>query len=55
MRAAVAAFFKQGNRVLFMLAAPAVLLLVLLSLRLLARSRAFQLFGTIVNAVPDHS
>ena len=52
MRAALAAFFKQGNRVLLMLAVPAVLLLVLLSLRLLARSRAFQLFGTIVNEVP---
>ena len=52
MRAAVAAFFKQGNRVLFMLAAPAVLLLVLLSVRQLARSRTFQLFGTLVSQGP---
>ena len=52
MRAALAAFFKQGNRVLLMLAAPAALLLVLLSLRLLARARTFQLFGVIVAEVP---
>ena len=52
MRAALAAFFKQGNRVLLLLAAPAALLLVLLSLRLLARARTFQLFGTIVSQGP---
>jgi peptidoglycan-N-acetylglucosamine deacetylase len=52
MRAAPTAFLKQGSRVLMLVAAPAVLLLVLLSLRLLARSRTFQLFGTIVNEVP---
>ena len=52
MRAAPTAFLKQGSRVLMLVAAPAVLLLVLLSLRLLARSRVFQLFGTIVSEVP---
>ena len=52
MRAALANFFKQGNRVLLLIAAPAALLLVLLSLRLLARARTFQLFGTIVSQVP---
>ena len=52
MRAALAAFFKQGNRVLLLLAVPAALLLVLLSLRHLARARDFQLFGTIVAQVP---
>ena len=52
MRQALRAFFKQGNRVLLLVAAPAVVLLVLLSLRLLVRARTFQLFGTIVAEVP---
>ena len=46
------AFLKQGSRVLTLLATPALVLLALLSLRLLARSREFQLFGTIVSEVP---
>lgn len=49
---AVTAYFKQGSRVLLLLATPAVLLLVLLSVRHLARARAFQLFGVIVAEVP---
>lgn len=52
MRAALAAYLKQGHHVLLLLAAPAVLLLGLLNLRHLARARAFQLFGTIVAEVP---
>lgn len=52
MRAAVAAFFKQGNRVLLLLVAPAALLFLLLGLRQLVRARDFQLFGTIVAEAP---
>lgn len=48
MRVPRPAFLKQGSRILLLLAAPAVLLLALLSVRLLARSRTYQLFGTIV-------
>lgn len=48
MRAPRPAFLKQGHRVLLLLAAPALLLLALLYVRLLARSRTFQLFGAIV-------
>lgn len=52
MRAALRRYFKQGHHVLLLLAALAVVLLALLNLRLLARARAFQLFGTIVAQVP---
>ena len=48
MRVPRPAFLKQGSRILLLLAAPALLLLALLYARLLARSRTFQLFGTIV-------
>ena len=48
MRVPRPAFLKQGSRVLLLLAAPAVLLLVLFYVRLLARSRTYQLFGAIV-------
>jgi peptidoglycan/xylan/chitin deacetylase (PgdA/CDA1 family) len=48
MRVPRPAFLKQGSRVLLLLAAPAVLLLLLFYVRLLARSRTYQLFGVIV-------
>ena len=46
------AFLKQGSRVLLLLAMPAALLLVVLSLRHFARARTVQLFGTIVAESP---